>query len=67
MCNAAWLPQKSCIEDGKISKDARNDQIHINSLVAKTMDRYSASAKDRDTVICSLLLQEIGDPPSITK
>jgi hypothetical protein len=47
--------------------ELRNDFNQINSHVALAIERYSASAEERDTVGCFFVFQEIGDPPSITK
>jgi len=47
--------------------EARKDLIQSKSLVTVAMALYSASAEDRDTVVCFLVLQDIGDPPKEMK
>jgi len=68
MCRAAWLSQYSCIGwVGYIRMEAKNDLIHSKSLVTVAMALYSASAEERDIVVCFLVLQDIGDPPNEIK
>ena len=68
MCRAAWLSQYSCIGwVGYIRMEAKNDLIHSKSLVTVAMALYSASAEERDTVVCFLVRQDMGDPPNEIK
>ena len=41
--------------------------IQINSLVAVTRTRYSASAEDLNTVICVFILQDMGNLLRVTR
>ena len=47
--------------------EARKDLIRSKSLVTVAIALYSASAEERDTVVCFLVLQETGDPPKEIK
>ena len=68
MCKAAWLSQNRLIGYAiNTPKDARRDLSQINSLVTMAMARYSASADDRETVVCFFVFHEIGDRPMVTK
>ena len=51
----------------KMPKDARNNLNQASSLVESAMDRCLASVEDRDTLVCFLLRQAIGNPPNVTK
>lgn len=39
----------------------------VNSATSRLMDRYSASADERETEVYFLDFQEMGDPPRLTK
>ena len=47
--------------------EAKNDLIHIRSLVTVAIARYSASAEERDSVVCFFVLHYTGEPPNVTK
>ena len=47
--------------------EAKKDLIQSKSLVTVAIALYSASADERDTVVCFLVLQEMGDPPKEMK
>ena len=56
MCKAAWLSQYNYT--GWVRNtlmEARKDLIQIKSLVTVAMALYSASAKERDTIVCFLV------------
>ena len=59
---------KRCIaEVWNTPTEANNAINQVNSLVVTAIDRYSASALERETVGCFFVFQETGDPPSVTK
>jgi len=51
----------------KTPNEARKSLTHTSSLTADVRERYSASADDRETVVCFLVFQDIGEPPSLIK
>jgi len=48
-------------------KKARRDFNQTSSLVTAAIERYSALANDRETVVFFLVFYEIGEPPRVTK
>ena len=65
--SAAWLSQWSRVGwEWDIPRLWRRSLNHFNSPVTAVMDRYSASAEERDTVCCFLVFHEIGEDPSRT-
>ena len=68
MWRADWLSQRSSIGWPRWTpKDVRRLRSQTSSLVVIAMARYSASAEERETVVCFFVFQEIGHPPTMTK
>ena len=64
MWKAAWLSQKRTEALGwGMQKSWRRDKSQVSSQVAIDIARYSASAKERETTVCFLDLQEIKESP----
>src|SRR3954471_9983281 len=68
MCMAAWLSQNRMIGCECLTSKSFNKFFNqVISQHVEAMERYSASAVDRATVVCFFVFHEIGDCPRNTQ